>query len=450
MRRPLQPRRLQVARDRWARRALAGLALVWGLTLVLASPAAAGPSAGPRLEARSWSLIDARDGKRLAGHVSGRELPIASTTKLMTAYIALERLPLQRKIAAPAYRAGAAESVLGLQRGEKMTVRDLLYALVLRSANDAAVTLADGVAGSERHFVARMNRTAAALGLTRTHYTTPVGLDQPGNHSTADDLVALARLLLRNQVFARAADSRKAILRSGRQRRRIVTRNTLALSEPWVTGVKTGHTLDAGYVLVGSGRRKGISLISAVLGAPSEAARDAETRQLLEYGFSLYRRHVAVAEGRAFASAAIRYRDERLPLVAAAPLRVTLRDGERVTTRVEAPRQVDGPIAAGRQLGRVFASVDGRPAGDVALVAARSVGAASLLRKLSSAGVLLVVPLLVGLFVIVVGLRRRPRRRSVDVEESERAPVPEDIARMREERRKMREERRRTGKEESR
>jgi D-alanyl-D-alanine carboxypeptidase (penicillin-binding protein 5/6) len=265
--------------------ALAAAFLLLAPGLADAKPKPHGP---PQLDARAWVLIDAADGRKLAGHAATRRLPIASTTKLMTAYLALHRLHLRDRIAAPSYNALPAESVLGLGRGERLTVRDLLYALVLRSANDAAVTIAKGVSGSQRAFVAEMNRAAGDLGLTRTHYTTAVGLDAPGNHSSAGDLVALARVLLRDRLFASIADSRKAVLRSGRHRRRILTRNTLLLARPWVNGVKTGHTLGAGYVLVGSGKRKGVELISAVLGAPSEAMRDADTLQLLDYGFSLY------------------------------------------------------------------------------------------------------------------------------------------------------------------
>lgn len=430
-----------------------GLALLWAaVALTSATPAGATPeppSKGkePRLDARAWALIDAGSGERLARHAAARRLPIASTTKLMTAHLALERLPLRRRIVAPRYAAGAAESVLGIEPGERLTVRDLIYALVLRSANDAAVTLATGVSGSQRRFVRAMNRSAAALGLTGTHYTTPVGLDERGNHSTADDLVALARRLLDNRVFARAANSRDALLRSGRKRRRIVTRNTLELEEPWVTGVKTGHTLDAGYVLVASGRRKGVELIAAVLGASSEASRDTETRKLLEYGFSLYRLRDLVREGATVATPEVSYRSGKLALIAERSLRITVRGGQRVATRVQAPAKVEGPIAAGDALGRVFASVDGREAGSVPLVAARAVPAASLARKAASRALLPVALVAVGAFVIVVGLRRRPRARAAATVGRDRAVGQEELEKMREDRRRMREERRRTGKE---
>ena len=425
---------------------VAVLALTAVLGTAAAAPAAAAPPE-PRLQAKAWSLIDARSGDALAGKAVGRELPIASATKLMTAYLAVERLPLRRRVKAPRYPAGPVESVLGLQPGERLTVKDLLYALVLRSANDAAATLAQAVSGSERRFVRAMNRAAAALGLTGTHYTNPVGLDDPGNHSTAQDLVALARRLLQNPTFADAAASRTAVLKSGRKARRIVTRNTLALREPWVTGVKTGHTLGAGYVLVGSARRNGVELVSAVLGTRSEAARDSETRKLLEYGFSLYQRRNVAAKGAPLAAAEIQYRDGALPLVAGRGLRITLREDQRVATRVQAPDEVEGPIDAGQQLGRLSVSVDGRPAGSVPLVAARSVPAASFARKAASGALIPVAVVALGAFVIVVGMRRRPRRAPAETADHDRAVGQEELSEMRENRRRLREERRRTGKE---
>ena len=138
-----------------------------------------------------------------------------------------------------------------------MSVSDLLYALLLASANDAAVTLAEGASGSVPAFVREMNRTAAALGLTGTHYENPIGLDSAGNYSTASDLATLTRRLRRERIFREIVDTEHAVLKTGDHTREITNRNTLLFEAPWVNGVKTGHTLDAGYVLVGSGTPQG-------------------------------------------------------------------------------------------------------------------------------------------------------------------------------------------------
>lgn len=134
----------------------------------------------------------------------------------------LHELRLNRIVRAAPYHASYGESLLGLAPGQRISVRDLLYGMVLVSGNDAAYALALAAGGSERHFVRQMNRQAVALGLTDTHYANPIGLDQPGNYSSARDLTTLARRLLRLPAFARIADSRSATLRSLRPPRRIV------------------------------------------------------------------------------------------------------------------------------------------------------------------------------------------------------------------------------------
>jgi D-alanyl-D-alanine carboxypeptidase (penicillin-binding protein 5/6) len=382
----------------------------------LSVPGAAAAAKGedpPRLDARAWMLVDARDGTALAASAAERRLPIASATKLMTAHLALERLPLRKRLPAAPYSPLPAESILGLRAGERISVRDLLYALILASANDAAVTIAEAVSGSVQRFVAEMNRSAESLGLDGTHYANPIGFDAADNYSTASDLVELATRLLEDPLFARIADSPSAVLRSGARTRRIPTRNTLLLSAPWVTGVKTGHTLGAGYVLVGSARRDGTTLVSAVLGASSEATRDAETLELLRYGFTLYRPSTPVRRGEELAEAELSHRDQRLGLVAARTLRVSAREDQRVEVEIEAPDEVDGPVGRGERVGRALVTVGGRPAAATPLVAATSAEAATFLqRALATVGnpVILVGA---GAFVIVVGLllaRGGPRR----------------------------------------
>jgi len=247
---------------------LAMVALAFG-----APGAARAGEKSPKIVARAWMLIDARTGEPLLSHAATRHLSIASTTKLMTAYVVLKELPLDRIVRAHPYRAEYGESLLGLRAGQRISARDLLYGLILRSGNDAAYDLALATAGSERRFVAQMNRYAAAIGLPDTHYANPIGLDQRGNYSSARDLSTLTRRLLEIPAFAKIAASRSAVLRSVRPPRRISTINELLQMAPWVTGVKTGHTFGALYVLVGSGRRKGVELISVAIGAPTDEDR---------------------------------------------------------------------------------------------------------------------------------------------------------------------------------
>jgi D-alanyl-D-alanine carboxypeptidase (penicillin-binding protein 5/6) len=366
----------------------------------------------PQLDARAWALIDARSGDVLASHAASQRLPIASTTKLMTAYVAMEELALNTIVRAAPYEAIYGESLLELRPGERVSVRDLLYGLILRSGNDSAYDLALAAAGSEDAFVRQMNLRAAALGLSNTHYANPIGLDEAGNHSSALDLAALARRLLEEPAFAGIAASRSAVLRSLRPPRRIETINDLLLEEPWATGVKTGHTFDAGYVLVGSGRRKGVELISAVLGTWTETARDQETARLLEYGFSRYRKREPVHAGQVLARAEVRYSGGELALRAVRGVAVGLRRGQRPAVRVRAPAEVEGPLRRGARLGRAIVSVGGLRVASVPLRAARAVPEASAFDRVRSFVVdnaLWLALALSAILIAVVLLRRRTR-----------------------------------------
>ncbi|HEX6229117.1 MAG TPA: D-alanyl-D-alanine carboxypeptidase family protein [Solirubrobacterales bacterium] len=361
-----------------ARRRIGAALAAIALALCVAGQASA---AGPKLNARSWALIDARSGEVLASHAASRRLPIASATKLMTAYVALQTLPLEKTVPASPYEALYGESLLELRPGELVSVRDLLYGLILRSGNDAAHDLALAAAGSEGRFVRMMNRRAAALGLSDTHYANSIGLDEPGNYSSAYDLAALGRRLLAIRAFARIAAARAAKLRSLRPPKRIKTLNDLLLRAPWATGIKTGHTFDAGYVLVGSGSRKGVRLIAAVLGTPTETDRDLETLRLLEHGFSLFRKRRPVGPGEALAAPAIRFTGGELPLRAARAVTVGLRRGQRIRVSVRAPQEVEGPIRRGAALGRAVVSVEGLRVASVPLRAGRAVPEASALDR---------------------------------------------------------------------
>jgi D-alanyl-D-alanine carboxypeptidase (penicillin-binding protein 5/6) len=396
------------------------LALLGSLLLPAFAGAAAQRPAGegeppPRLQSRAWGLIDARTGDVLASHALGEPLPVASTTKLMTAYVATKDMPLDRIVRAEPYQAEYGESLMGLRPGQRISVRDLLYGLILRSGNDAAHTLAIAAAGSEARFVAQMNRYAAALGLSHTHYANPVGLDEKGNYSSAGDLMTLTQRLLREPAFAEIADSRSAVLRSVHPRRRLESINELLQMAPWVTGVKTGHTFGALYVLVGSGQRHGISLISAVVGAWTDEERFDGNLALLEWGFRQYRHRQPIRRGQELADPAIRYSGGELPLRAARSLAAGVRRGQRVEVRVRAAGEVEGPLRRGARLGRASVFVAGRRIGSVPLLASRAVPEAGALDRARAFLADNWIPIVVAAFVILIIsamlLRWRARRR---------------------------------------
>jgi D-alanyl-D-alanine carboxypeptidase len=331
---------------------------------------------GPHVLAKSWALIDGRTGEVLISHAGEERRLVASTTKLMTAYVAMKDLPLSKIVKAQPYEYEYGESVMGLRAGQKISVEDLLYGLILLSAGDAAHTLAIDSAGSVKKFVAEMNKYSAALGLTNTHFENPIGLDAKGNYSSALDLATLTMELEKNPAFAKIADAREHTLKSLRPPRKIKTINELLEMAPWVTGVKTGHTWKAGYVLVGSGEKRGIKLISVAIDAPTDETRFSDNLELLEWGFRQYHRRKALRKGEELASPSIRYSGGELPLVVGHSLKVAMRDGQKVEVDVDAPGKVSGPIRRGARLGTATVSIDGLRAGSVPLVASRRIPAA--------------------------------------------------------------------------
>ena len=355
------------------------------LIAAAAAPASAAEPPPKVPGAQAAIVVDARDGTVMFEKRPDSERSIASTTKLMTALLALERAKPSDVFTAPVYNALPAESRINLRPGEQMTVHDLLEALLLESANDAAVTLAEGVSGSREAFVEEMNARAADLGLEHTSYANPIGLDEAGNYSSARDLATLTRVLLRRPRFARIVDMPEAELESGLRPRVVENRNDLVASYPWVSGVKTGYTLNAGNVLVGAAKGPGgARVISVVLGEPSEAARDQETLTLLRWGLARFHRVRVLDPRRMLAQADIKYRDSTARLVARRGAVLTIRDGERIRRRVNAPEEVEGPLAAGARVGTVTVLLDGRSARRVALVTAEEVPDAGTLRVLLS------------------------------------------------------------------
>ena len=329
-------------------------ALAAVLVLVLA-PGARAADPPPPVSAPSALVVEGSTADVAYAKQPDRRRAIASATKLMTALLTLERSQPSTVFRAVRYRALPAESKINLQPGETMTVADLMRGLLIESANDAAATLATRIGGSEAAFVRAMNERAKKLGLRDTHYDNPIGLDDPENYSTARDLVRLTLRLRAFEFFRRTVAREQVTLHSGMRPRTLENRNGL-VRLPVVTGVKTGHTQQAGYVLIGSARKNGIVLISAVLGSPSVSAREADTRKLFAWAFKLYRRVRAIDPDEVLARAAIRYRrGAELGLVVGdTTRRFVVRRGQRLRRcGLRVPSDVEGPIARGAKLGEV-------------------------------------------------------------------------------------------------
>ena len=374
----------------------------------------------PSLAVTGAALFEPTTGRVLYGIDPDGERAIASTTKIMTALITLQHVRhLDEIFTQNDWRAAAVDSQIGLAPGERMSVHDLLLATLLPSADDAAEDLAYNVGhGSIARFVAMMNAEAATLGLAHTHYTTPIGLDTPGNYSTPSDLVRLASYVLSHEpFFAHAVALPHATLLTGSHVRDVVNRNDLVGRVPWVDGVKTGHTAAAGYVLVLSGKRGGMRLLGAVLGTTSETARDDNALSLLDYGFAEWHFNHVIRAGQVLARPFVRDSPgKHATLIADSGFVRLLRLGARVTLRVKAPRELSGPLPRHAILGQVTVFVDGRPAGRVPLLLARALPAVSPLtqvgRFLTKSSTLLALSLLLVAALLLTTARRMLRRRN--------------------------------------
>jgi D-alanyl-D-alanine carboxypeptidase (penicillin-binding protein 5/6) len=253
-----------------------------------------------------------------------------------------------------------------------MTVRDLLSALLVGSANDAAVALAEAASGSVEAFVQEMNVKAASLGLANTHFANPHGLDAPGHYSSARDLATLARYALANPEFRRLVDTWECTVAdvSGLSSRSLTNHNALLGQLDWVTGVKTGFTGDAGFCLVASGEKDGVSVISVVLGEAVKEECWKDSRSLLEYGLSRQRRLAVVDEGTVVAEAEVPYESAgTLRLVTKQAVELCLSPEDEIVITACVDGELRPPIEAGQPCGRLTVSVEGGEPRTVALVA---------------------------------------------------------------------------------
>jgi serine-type D-Ala-D-Ala carboxypeptidase (penicillin-binding protein 5/6) len=414
-----------------ARAALGACLLSLVALLLFAAPGARGATPPPKIDAPAAIVMETSTGD-VPYKLNDREpRPIASTTKLMTALLTLKRAKLDDVYTSPGYDGDPAESIIDLQAGEKLTVRDLFRGLMLASANDAAATLARGISGTTAAFVRLMNREARRLGLDETSYANPIGLDDPDNYSTPRDLARLAIVLRRNRFARETMDLPGATLRTGNEPRRLKNRNVLVRRIPIVNGVKTGHTNLAGYILVGSATRKGVTVVSVVLGEPSANARDADSIALLDYGLDRYKRVRPVRTGQLVGHATVRYgAGASTQLVAGASFRRVVRRGRKVTvTPVGLPAELEGPLPAGRRAGTLVVRAGNRVVARVPVVTGEPVPPPKKLEQAKEAVLrpVVLIPAVVLVVVVgsllVAGVTRRRRAKSAERQARRKTPA---------------------------
>jgi D-alanyl-D-alanine carboxypeptidase (penicillin-binding protein 5/6) len=359
---------------RRARHKPAFLALL--AALALAGPAAAGP---PVVHAKAFVVEDGATGDPLAVHAAQRRLPMASITKLMTVLLTLERARLSDRVRIASASTGATGSSIHLRAGERLTVRDLLEAALIQSANDAALALADYVGHGDRaRFVRLMNARARELGLTQTHFVRPDGLDAPGHVSSARDLTRLGRILMNKPFVRRTVRMRSATIAGGRT---LSTWNDLLGTFPGIVGVKTGHTSRAGWCQVAAARGQGVTVYATILGSPTRAQRNVDLAALLRWGLSRFRAATVISTRRVYATADAPFDRGPVRLVAAHRVRRAVRLGRRLVERVVAPSVVALPVTRGEELGEVQVYDGSRLVAHSPLVAAQDVAAPNLPSK---------------------------------------------------------------------
>jgi len=336
--------------------------------LALAAPVLAAP---PEVTGRAYIVENGATGEVLASRSARARVPIASITKLMTVLLTVERTKPSDVVTVSREAAEVGESSANLRAGERLTVRDLLEAALIQSANDAADALADHVGkGDEARFVALMNQRARQLGLRDTHYVRPDGLDATGHVSSARDVTLLARILMHRPLVRQIVRQRAASIPGGRT---LHTWNDLLSTYPGIFGVKTGHTSRAGWNEVAAARRGPVTVYATLLGSPDRYERNADLAKLLDWAFSRYRSVRVVTKGQVYTRAEVGYGRDPVALVAAASLTPSLRVDFPLVRRVVAMNAADLPVSRGQSLGQVRIYQRGKLVGAVPLVASRSV-----------------------------------------------------------------------------
>jgi D-alanyl-D-alanine carboxypeptidase (penicillin-binding protein 5/6) len=350
-----------------------------------AQPEPQDESQGPEIEAEAWALIDAETGTYLFGKDPDKRLPAASTTKVMSALVALEEgVDLQREVAISREAeefVGLTYSNVGLIAGERVSMRDLLVATLVPSGTEAVYALAEAVGGTSDRFVEMMNEQAATMGLENSNFETPAGLDTPNGYSSARDLATISRAAMEYPRFAEIVAMPQATINTNNREIEVFNTNNLLYLYPEATGIKTGTSPEAGPSLIAAAEDGGESYIAVILGAREDQYRFEAAQTLLGYAFANYDQAPLVRQDEIFEELQVPFRrDETVELVAAEEVLGPSGPGIEVETRVET-RELPPQAEAGQELGEVEAVIDGRSIGSSPLVAASGYEEASFWTK---------------------------------------------------------------------
>lgn len=329
---------------------------------------------GLSLSSKSAVLIEAESGNVLYQKNAFAVRPMASTTKIMTALVAIESGDLDRLVKIDNRARGVEGSSIYLAEGEVLSMRDLLYALMLASANDAAAAIAYEISGSIEDFAELMNQKASELGLRSTHFTNPHGLHDEGHYTTAYDLAMITSAALKNQVFLEICSSKtKTIpLNIDEGTRYLTNHNKLLRSYKGCIGVKTGFTKNSGRCLVSAAERDGLRLIAVTLGAPDDWR---DHTAMLDFGFERYTRLTFAKKGEFTATLDVIGGDADEVVVAnAVELSAFLPKAHgEITYKIECVRPLFAPVRRGDEVGRIIYSENGEEIASSPLIAVTKV-----------------------------------------------------------------------------
>lgn len=348
------------------------LCIVFVLFLTALPGTAGAQEYGGGVSAKAAVLIEATTGRILYAKNENALLPMASTTKIMTAMLTLEQENLDEYFVVDPNAIKVEGSSMGLVEGDQVTLRSLAYGMLLPSGNDAANTAAVKIGGTMEQFIAMMNERAAKLGLTNTQFATPSGLDADGHHSTARDMAFLARAALRNPDFLAICSSKNAQLEFGNPpfKRWLKNSNKMLQSYEGAIGVKTGFTDEAGRCLVSAAQRDGVTLICVTLNDPNDWQ---DTTNLFNYGFSQVSAQAIPTDKAGEHSLVVTGGEKTTCEVMPYGAATTVADPEKLTAQIFLDRFYYAPVLAGDLVGRVDYLYEGEVVASQPLMAAETV-----------------------------------------------------------------------------
>ncbi|MEQ4538441.1 MAG: D-alanyl-D-alanine carboxypeptidase family protein [Billgrantia sp.] len=343
--------------------------------------------APPQIAAKSWILMDADSGRVLVEHNADERLPPASLTKLMTAYLVERELDRGNislddtvRVSENAWRTGG--SKMFIEVNTDVTIRDLLYGIIISSGNDASVAVAEHLAGGEAPFADLMNQHATRLGLHNTSFANATGLPHPEQYSSARDMALLSQYIINDYPEHYAVYAEKYFTYNDIRQ---PNRNRLLWRDPTVDGLKTGWTTEAGYGLVASAKRDGMRLISVVMGTSSEESRAQETQKLLSYGFRYYETLKLYDQGAVLNSPRIwggEKNELRVGVDRDVAMTLPRARNEELHARLDIRQDLTAPINLGDRVGTLEVRLGEEVVGEHPLVALETIEEGGLFKRL--------------------------------------------------------------------